>query len=135
MASMLDHCEAVYRALEERATIKDDELVFAGGITEVYTSLGISHSYYSKVFQRLEDAGAILKLQRGGRGVDTVIVLRGLPESWPEPLRLTNGTRSDTVLREVQEIKESIGGLNIKEALLDLETRLSKLEAVIARKV
>lgn len=141
----VQHLEKVYKALEERATMKvlhlDDvsrqELVFVGGITEVYQSTGISQAYYGPIFNALDEAGAILRVQRGGKNVDTVIVLRGLPEVWPEELitsvtakkDLTNANQYATVMAEIQKLRESLGGLSIVEVLFDFESRIAALEA------
>lgn len=142
-ATFVSHCEIVYNALLDRSTInkETDEMVFTGAISQVYGSLGISQSYYGPIFDTLEEVGAILKLQRGGRGVDSVLVLRGLPKVWPEGLGwrgrnanpLTSDTRYDTLSLDLQRVKESIGDLNVIRVLMDFETRLSTLEAT-ARK-
>jgi hypothetical protein len=143
--TFIAHCETLYRALAERATIQrfseDDsqpaELVFKGAVVPVYKSLGISQTYYGPIFETLEDVGAILKIQQGARGIDTVIVLRGLPKKWPASLGwngarsepLTDATRYAKLLHEVQEIQHSIGGINVLLALAELEERMIRLES------
>jgi len=146
-STFITHCISLYNALDERAIIKplpDDteERVFQGAIGTVYRSLGISQTYYGPIFQTLEDVGSILKLQRGGRNQDTVILLRGLPTDWPEDLGwkgeslthakpLTEDSRYAKILREVQEIGEgTIGGINVLMALAELEQRVIALEKV-----
>jgi hypothetical protein len=109
---------------------------------QVYQSLGISQAYYGPIFETLEDVGSIQKLQRGARGVDTVIVLLGLPEVWPEGLGwkgarenpLTEDSRYGKVLHDVQEIQSGqIGGINVLTALVELDDRLTKLEAMVLK--
>jgi hypothetical protein len=148
--TFISHCISVYSALEERAIIKrlpdnSEALVFQGAISPVYQSLGISQTYYGPIFQTLEDVGSILKLQRGGRGQDTVITLRGLPTDWPEDLGwkggslthakpLTEDSRYGKILQEVQEIAEgTIGGINVPLALMELEGRVVALESKVQR--
>ena len=151
--TFINHCETVYRALEERSTLqrlKDGDdvekeyLTFIGAVTPVYQSLGISQAYYGPIFQTLEDVGAILKMQQGARNIDTIIVLRGLPEvgSWPEGLGwkgknsdpLTENSRYATLLGEIQEIAEgTIGGINVITALAELEQRIVALESKVSR--
>lgn len=139
MTTFTDHCETVYNALAERATIniKTDELVFTGAISQVYRSLGISQSYYSSIFDTLEEVGSILKIQKGARSVDTVMALRGLPEVWPEHLTqhpkkdLTGPEGYATLVLDVKKIQDSIGSLNVIEALINLDTRLGQLEAML----
>lgn len=140
------HCETVYNALKDRATLKPtpegtQELVFTGAVSEVYQSLGISQTYYGPIFDTLEDLGAILRIQRGGRGIDTVLVVRELPMIWPEGLGwkgrnskpLTDDTRYATILLDVQRLQDSIGNLNVLDAMMDFETRLAKLEAIVVK--
>lgn len=134
----IQHCIAVYKALDERATVKAKERVFAGSVVETFKTTGISQTYYGSVFNTLEDVGAIEKIQRGGRDVDTVIVLKGLPKKWPEGLGwkgknlkpLTEDTRYATLLLEVEKLKELMGGIDVKTALLEHEDRITKLERI-----
>ena len=142
--TFITHCISVYNALDERAIIKPlpdgtEGRVFQGAVSPIYKSLGISQTYYGPIFQTLEDIGSILKLQRGVRGIDTVIALRGLPTDWPEDLGwkggrsepLTEDSRYGKILREVQEIGEgTIGGINVLMALAELEQRVIALEKV-----
>ncbi len=135
------HCIRMYKALDERATTRTDddgspERVFIGAVSPIYKSLKISQTYYGPIFQCLEDVGAILKVQQGARGIDTVILLRGLPNVWPEGLGwkgdrsvpLTEDSRYARILLEVQEMKGSIGGINVVLALQELEQRVVALE-------
>lgn len=140
------HCETVYKALKERATVRPtsdgtNELVFTGAVSEVYQSLNISQTYYGPIFETLEDIGAILRIQRGGRGIDSVMVIRELPEVWPKGLGwkgrnsrpLTDDSRYATLLLDVQRLQESIGGLNVLNAMMDFENRLQRLEAELVK--
>jgi len=146
--TFIDHCESVYNALAERATVQHsasinaDVLVFTGAVSPIYRALGISQTYYGPIFQTLEDVGSILKVQRGTRGIDTIIALRGLPEVWPEDLGwkgsrsepLTEDSRYAKILREVQEIQQgSINGIDILTALVELEQRVVALENKVER--
>lgn len=134
--TFIQHCETVYRALTERATVKDGQLVFVGKLTDAFKSTGLSMTYYGPVFKTLEDTGAILKIQQGGRNLDSILCLQGIPSEWPEGLGwkgknskpLTDESRYGTLLLEVEEIKQSLGGINIVSVLLDFEQRLKALE-------
>lgn len=140
------HCETVYKALRDRASLRttpegEQEMVFTGAVSEVYHSLGISQTYYGPIFDTLEDVGAILRVQRGGRGIDSVLVLREMPKVWPEGMGwkgrnskpLTDDSRYATILLDVQRLQESIGGLNVLSAMMDFENRLRKLEAEVVK--
>lgn len=142
------HCARVYKALDERATYRDNEgvkeRVFVGAVTPVYKLLNISQAYYGPIFKTLEDVGAILKVQTGARGIDTIIVLRGLPEAWPTGLGwdgsksrpLTEDSRYGRILRDVQEMQDGkIGGVNVLLALSELEQRIIVLEKALRTEV
>lgn len=146
--TFIGHCELVYKALAERSTIRtnpvtdEPELAFVGAIVPVYKSLNLSQSYYSPIFKTLEDVGAILKVQTGGRGVDTVMLLRGLPDEWPEGLGwkgsrsnpLTEDSRYGRLLELVQEIeKGTIKGIDVILALTELESRVVALESKVQK--
>lgn len=142
--TFIGHCETVYRALDERATIKiigeppEEAKVFVGKVVEVFRSLGISQTYYGPVFKTLEEVGAILRIQQGGRNVDTVIQIKQLPTVWPENLGwkgrtvedqpLTDDSTFAMLLSDVQALKDSTGGLNVVLALAELEQRIEALE-------
>jgi hypothetical protein len=144
----VQHCITVYEALDDRATLKHnpetdtEEKVFVGAVVQVYKSLGISQTYYSPIFRTLEDVGAILRMQKGARGQDTVIVLRGLPDEWPVGLGwkgsrsepLTEDSRYGRLLEVTQELQEgSINGINVILALTEIETRVGALESKIQK--
>lgn len=139
--TFINHCIKMYDALNERAIDKTLESgaearVFAGSYTEVWQSTGIAQTYYSPVRKALERHEAILVLQRGGRNVDTVIVLKGLPETWDIDGWRDNSdlTRSTSIARlsvEVSEVKKALGGLDVTSALVEVEKRLVALEEAV----
>jgi hypothetical protein len=127
----------MYEALDERATYKEVESgkvkVFAGSYTEVWVSTGISQTYYKPVRRALERHEAIEVLQRGSRNADTVIVLKGLPDTWDidgwnDKSGLTATTRYAKLEVEVANLKQSLGGMNVVKALEEIERRLVQLE-------
>lgn len=138
--TFIQHCIELYTALDDRAQIQELESgqkarVFAGNYTEVFKASGLSRAYYTSTKRALEKHNAILILQRGGRGVDTVIVLQGLPETWDiegwndgtgKPL--TNARDYATLCSDVDTLKEQTGGINVAAALVEFEKRVIALE-------
>jgi hypothetical protein len=139
--TFINHCAKMYQALHERAVDKElssgqTARVFTGSYTDAWKSTGISQTYYSPIRKWLEKNKAILVLQTGGRSVDTVIVLQGLPDTpeadgWLGNKGLTESTNYARLAESVAEIKKSLGGLNIVEILAEFETRVKSLEEQI----
>lgn len=143
--TFVNHCITVYNALDDRAKIHDlksgdKARVFAGSYTEVFKATGLSRTYYTSTRRALEKHNAILIIQKGSRGADTVIALRGLPENWEidgwNDGRLTKPPEYDRLRIEVQEqladIKKDTGGINVAAALMQFESRVEKLEKQVA---
>jgi hypothetical protein len=141
--TFIQHCITLYQALDDRAKILElpsgeKARVFAGNYTEVYQATALSRTYYSSTRKALEKHDAILILQRGARGADTVIVLKGLPESWDvegwndgSGKSLTNGRDYATLCSDVDTLKDSLGGINVVAALTEFEKRVKALEVQI----
>ena len=134
MATLNDHCMAVYKALEAHAKpmkVDDDDcLVFEGSLTEIWLPLKISQSYYSKVFSFLRDSDSISVIQRGSRMHPSLIVLNGEPppvEGHPAN-PLTRPTEHDKLASRVAHIESRLGGMNVLEAIRDLDERVKRLE-------
>jgi hypothetical protein len=105
--------------------------VYRGRITETYKSLGISQSYYTRVRDVLTESGSIEYLQQGARGVETVIVLHHAPPEDFTFKRLTAPPTPDKLavrLNELEAWRDTLGNLNLQEALRNIEYRLSQLE-------
>jgi len=141
--TFVTHCITFYEALEERATLKPlpsggEALVFIGHITPVWNATGISQAYYTPVMNALERVGAVLRIQRGGRSVDTVISLEGLPDEWPDDLGWRGSKAEDPdyaiIMENLRKINEgTIGGINVITALLEMEERLTALEGKLLK--
>lgn len=143
--TFIQHCIELYNALDDRAQIKELESggqarVFSGSYTDVFHSTGLSRTYYTSTRKALEKNNAILILQKGSRGADTVVVLRGLPETWDiegwndgSGKVLTNAPDYATLRSDVDEIKKLLGGINVASALLEFQSRVEALEAQIGQ--
>lgn len=142
--TFIQHCISVYQALDDRGKIHElptgeKARVFAGNYTEAFQATGLSRTYYTSTRRALEKHNAILVLQKGARNVDTVIVLRGLPETWDiegwndstgKPL--TSAPDYAMLRSDVDELKASIGGINLTSALMEFEERVKTLETQVA---
>lgn len=141
--TFVQHCITLYQALDDRAKIHELQngekaRVFAGNYTEVFHATGLSRTYYTSTRRALEKHDAILILQRGARSTDTVIVLKGLPETWDvegwndgSGKVLTNARDYATLCSDVDTLRESLGGINVVAALTEFEKRVKALEAQI----
>lgn len=128
------HSQSLYDALDARSTVeivRDTPIkVFRGSITEIYRQTGISQSYYSKVTKALADNGCITYLQRGGRGLETVVALHHPPleHEWNVPqTSLMERGAFGILTQRLNNIDESLGGLDVKKALVDLQTQVTTL--------
>jgi hypothetical protein len=127
----------LYDHLDSKAVDEDGGRFFRGSIVAAYDELGISHSHYSTVQRLLVVSGAMELIQRGARGIESVYLLHGRPD--PDKLRKLSLTKPDnraTVALEqrVADIQRQIGGLDIVQALADLEKRLGELESTNGEK-
>jgi hypothetical protein len=123
--------------LSERAKLNEyHELVFTGSLTKLYQELGASTSYYSPIRKLLVDSGAIEITQRGTRSQVSEVTVKQLSENIsPDPLTAarpaaTMGVEVDRRLASLEAWRETTGGLNIAEALRNMESRLSRLESL-----
>jgi hypothetical protein len=136
--TFINHCITLYNALDGVATDKKLESggiarVFVGSYTDVWKSTKIPQTYYSPIRISLAKHHAIDILQKGTKNTDTVIVLRGLPETWDidgwrDDKGLTKSSRHAMLMADVQDLKKSLGGINVLMALQEFEKRLIKLE-------
>jgi hypothetical protein len=134
--TIVKHAKALYAALEEQAT--DEHIngmpakVFQGSVLQVYEGLGISRTYYSRLFKGLEQSGCITKLHRGGGNTGSTIVLHHPPP--PDRAdafdrHLTQRVNLAILSQRLDDVETLIGGINIGEVLVALSDRIEALEA------
>lgn len=132
------HAHSLYAALASEATKDGKLLVFRGSTSTVFTSLGISQGYYTETFKILEHNGCIEQLQRGSRGIDTVLLLLSCPDD-PSALELpdkpvppadplTGNKDYAKLVARVEALEILVGGLDIAGVLLNYENRITALE-------
>jgi hypothetical protein len=110
------------------------ERVFTGSMMKAYRQLGASSTYWTQIRKILVDSGSITILQRGTGNQASIIVLNGLDEkisaeALTRPARAaTVGAEVERRVRTLEAWRETTGGINIAEALRNMERRLTKLE-------
>lgn len=139
------HARAVFKLLVDRAVtmtvqvpLSDEVItvpVFRGRIGDLYDEAGVSKAYYSKVRRILLDCGAIQILERGTIHAPSIVVVdpNKTPPVAPPNVKLiesglTKPPRGDKIERRVTALENKLGGLDIVEALRNLENRLSLIE-------
>lgn len=141
MKAIVRHSISVYNALLKDSTEETFEgesiRLYRGPVSRLYASLGIAQSYYTEIFDQLDRQGSITYLQRGSKHVDTVIVLHFPPTEENFRIRprkgLTSAENSANLIESVSLLKQLVGGINIVEALIDVDKRLKRLEDAGAR--
>lgn len=133
---IVDYALQFYAALKKASKTEKKQTVFRGKITPVYDSLGGSRSYYGRIVKGLEEIGAIVFVQRGNSRQESIVVLTGAPTrealaaidhlTKPSDRRRMSGSDLE---KRVEALERSLGkDINIVEALLDIERRLTALE-------
>lgn len=114
----------VYEGLELR--------VFKGGLVDLFRKLGVSQSYYSSINRALREMGCISLIRRGSRGSGSVVALHHPPEQ-TEFVRflnqpLTESPEAAKLAERLEILERRLGGMNIVEALRNMDERLNRLE-------
>lgn len=147
MPAVLKYTHLVYQTMLAKAQVEtviipmiDDERtgpVFRGNFTEVCESVKASKGYYSQIRRILLDNGCMYQLERGTAHSPSVILLddtKRPPMTESDnvksgALRLTDVDQSVRLLGERVEVMESrLGGVNLTDALKNMETRFSRIE-------
>lgn len=136
--TLFKHCVAIYDAMMASADLDIIEgqrlRVFRGYTTEVFKEQHVPTGYYTPVKQKMEQYGCWTIIQSGARSVPSVIVLHKSPAdvgewtSRPADSPLTLPAQYAKLRSDVDGILISIGGLNLKDAMINMETRLAALE-------
>lgn len=123
------HMITVYDAMEAESIEQDDLRIYSGMISTLLRELGISMTYYKVIFRTLYDGGYCALGDRGSRGKPTTIVLLQRPEK-DELKGLTDGGISPilSLMRELETVQASLGGMHVVGAFAELEKRLIVVE-------
>ena len=134
--AVLAYAILFYQYLDEQAEVNEYlERVFTGSKGEAYKAVGASSTHHSDIRRLLIESGSITELQRGTGKQDSIIVLNGLDENILA-VPLTPPGRAATLpvgvarrLAALESWRETTGGINIQQALRNIELRLSKVES------
>jgi hypothetical protein len=147
-SALYQYTVAFYDKLSKQAKRDTSgELIFQGKLKEAFDSTGASSAYYTPVRQLLdspEDDPCITLITRGNsKQGSTVRLNHPPPEAWENfsAKALTSPREGATLvvdiearLERVEAWRESLGEVNIGKALIDMETRLRKLEREARKK-
>lgn len=123
------HMVSVYRAMHEDSEEQEEHRIYVGKLSELVKTLGISMTYYSKIFRALYEGGYATLEDRGGRGKpSTVILLREPTVEELMALTLTNPGPIMSLVKRMEAMETSLGGLYVAGALKEVERRLVALE-------
>jgi len=123
------HMIAVWKAMEEESEEREDHKIYVGRLSQLVKNLGISMTYYSKIFRALYDGSYAALEDRGGRDKpSTVILLREPKKDELMALTLSNPGPILSLTKRLDAIETSLGGLYVIGAFKALEGRIAELE-------
>lgn len=131
------HCQTFYELLDSKAAdevIQERNLrVFRGYLTEAFRETSLPIAYYSPVINLLSANECIVTVSKGARGVESITVLLRPPtavDEWQESFEkpLTGNLQAARLRQDVDALLKSVGGLDVIEALRNIEGRIKVLE-------
>jgi len=123
------HMVAVWKAMEEESVEREDHKIYVGRLSHLVKQLGISMTYYSNIFHGLYEGSYAALEDRGGRNKpSTVILLREPQKSELLALTLDNSGPILSIVKRLDAIESSLGGIYLVGALKNLEARIKELE-------
>jgi len=126
-----------YEAMFSQSVLVDGETVFIGKVTAAYRSVGAPVSYYSRVRALLLSQRCIQYLARGSHAGGTVVRLDHAPEKIYAdrltPVEPRARMRLQDTERRVARLEARLAGLNLREMVINYETRISRLEREIEK--
>lgn len=126
---LAEHMVVVYRAMHEDSEEREDHRVYVGRLSQLIDDLEISKTYYSRIFRALYEGGYAALEDRGGRGKpSTVILLREPTVEELMALTLTNPGPILSLVKRMEAIESSLGGMYVVGAMKKIEERLVALE-------
>lgn len=136
-SAMFRHCSDFYGLLDDLAKTEPvtgtEFRVFRGYLTNVFKELNLSTSYYTKLRRLLEANGCMQIIQAGARGIESCVVLLAPPEEvdWQDggfASPLTGNAQAATLRQELENVKRTLGGIDLGKVLINIETRLGAVE-------
>jgi len=130
MPAVFGHCEAIYKAMEERSEPDEDgNVIYQGHLTKLFRTCNLSVPYYTAVMGHLKRMDCVRQLYRGGGGSESRWVILQPPtvelfETSPGFLKKTSADEMQA--QQIRDLQTQIN--DIKS---DTELRFAQLEAKI----
>lgn len=127
--------EAMFKLRLERINDSGESInIYQGYTTHLLEQLHLPKSHWTSVMKRLVLIGAIECSIRGNTIVQSEYILWSHPSTFSEGWTakdLTRDRKPGTLEQQIKDIRKSLGGLNIEQALVDITNRLERLEKVL----
>lgn len=123
---------------EDRIIRGNRYVVWNGFVGETARSLGIPKGTENRILKSLTDMGCIEVLVRGAPSHPTLIVLFKPPTSdlWEQIRQTPSLTRAPTLAtmrRELRDISQQLGGVNLKKIIKNFEDRIDTIETFLEK--
>lgn len=136
-----EYSDALYKAFDELAEQTQVDgisvRVFRGSITERWSSIGASQSFYTPVMHTLKELGCITLISSGRRSHPSIVALHHPPDEVEFLLThtgdLTGSPEAAKLRKRLENLERRVGGVNIAEVLLELEKRVAWLERHVGK--
>lgn len=140
---LVSQCAMLYAKMAGDAKEVEDspgDLIWSGKLIKTCAELGINVGSYSRVINALRKLGCVEQIEQGYRSKPSIyrIHFPPTPEVWRDnaPDRtedLTSAPSSDTMAAAVRDLQSQIGGINIVEALRNIEGQIAAVRQEIER--
>lgn len=148
---LFSYCNSLYEFMDSNSTPglsdtdtpNNDIQVWRGRLLETCESLGIPKGGTTRVVGALRALGCVEQIARGFRGTALSEFILHYPptaEVWAASSALnvksraeglTRGPSPDRLAADVRDLKQQLGGINLIEAIAELDRRISKLESLV----
>jgi hypothetical protein len=125
---LFDCSTKLWEALLTGSRTEGDTLVWEGSLLTVANELDMPRASYHRAIRALKDVDSIRPVRSGNRFEQTKINLVESPTRESFDLVLTNRRPPARLEQRVNDLVTLVGGVNIAEALAEIDQRLTKLE-------
>jgi hypothetical protein len=131
------HTQRVFKSMKDGAELDDEgRLIYKGYITHLFRNCNVPVPTYGPVLDILKRIGCITQVKRGGGGamsewqilddleLDAFMAMLGkdMAKSSARP-----NSKFPAIDQQLDDIRNNIGGIDIKQAFADQQTQLNKL--------
>lgn len=131
------HSVRLYQAMwdSSKETLFDNVIVrmWEGSITELFNSLRISKTFYRTCTTSLERMGCVHRVSKGSRMRPSAFTLHRTPTlgDWSDLTNESLTRREDVAIlaRQMAEIRQMIGGMNVAAEITSLQQQIDSLKS------